>query len=221
MKLNYNVTFDEKFVADELADTLLDKCKILFSNKSTATRSSVIFGDKGLVYVVSYKGNTRKTLVKEWSEFQDLLTIKDKLQRLTGETYNFCAIMKYPDGSAIIKKHRDKEMTKGSQICGISLGATREFKLSPINGVGGSHRLNLTHGSLYCLLPPTNDFWLHEILPSDTKEERYSLTFRNVPSPLKQEELKYCSAILKSGIRKGEKCGSWVCTGELCGRHNK
>lgn len=217
-----NITYDEYFIDQEFADKLLDKCNILFKSKDNR-RSSMILGDKGLVYTVAYQGKSSMTFAKDWSIFPDLLIVKEKLEKITGETYNFCAIMSYPNGSIVIKKHRDKEMVSGSQICGISLGCTRRFQLTPIKSNTDSIILNLNHGSLYCLLPPTNDHWLHEILPDNTEEARYSLTFRNVARPLTSDDIKYCPTLLKTGPKKGTPCGVMIRNQKdnYCGRHNK
>ncbi len=211
----FNVSFDENFIDESLSNLLLEHCHLLFDNQYS--RSTLIFGDEGLVYTTSY------TKALNWSLFPELLIVKQQLETINDEIYNFCAIMCYPNGEAVIKKHRDKEIPPGSQICGLSLGATRQLKLSPIRSSYLPIILNLTHGSLYCLFPPTNDHWLHEILPSDTCEPRYSLTFRNIPNALKVTDLKYCPAIFKTGLRKGQVCGAWIqnSTQNYCKRHFK
>ncbi len=220
---NFNVTFDENFIDAQLADTLLEKCNILFENKSHGRRSSILTGQYGLTYNVTYRGRTSRTPVKNWDTVPELLQVKQRLESISKEHYNFCAIMCYPNGTAVIKKHRDKEIPTGSQICGISLGCTRQFKLSPIHSTDRPALLNLTHGSLYSLQSPTNDHWLHEILPDSSTTPRYSLTFRNIPNPTKITDIKQCSALLKSGPRKGLPCGVDVqnINDTYCGRHNK
>jgi hypothetical protein len=35
------------------------------------------------------------------------------------------------------------------------------------------------------------------------------------------QDIKYCSALLKSGKRKGQPCGKIVYQGEFCGIHQK
>lgn len=202
-----NVTLDEHFIDNKLAELLLNTCHTLFNH--CTRRTTLILGDDGLVY--------DKTPALKW--LPEVLKVKEKLEKLTGQHYNFCAIMCYPNGQAVIKKHRDKEIPSGSEICGLSLGCTRRLKLTPIHG-GQPVIFNLPHGSLYSLLPPTNDYWLHEILPEEINHVRYSLTFRNIPNPLTIQDLIYCPAILKSGKRKGEPCGACV-IGSYCGKHLK
>jgi 2OG-Fe(II) oxygenase superfamily len=139
--------------------------------------------------------------------------------------------MKYPHGDIVIKKHRDKEMTSGTSICGISVGTTRKIRFLPTSYINAKNSegitLNLTHGSLYCMLPPTNDKWTHEILP-ENKEigVRYSLTFRNMDINNMIKEIpkkQLCNAILKTGKRKGQECGTDTYYNKehpfRCGRH--
>jgi hypothetical protein len=219
---NFCVTFDEKFIDKELADVLLDKCNSIFVGESNG-RSTILFGEEGLAYTIKLGKKLNKIPPINWDLFPELLIVKKKLENITGENYNFCAVTSYPNGRAVIQKHRDKEIKSTSQICGISLGVNRRFKLSPMYSYDPPIILNLNHGSLYAILPPTNDHWVHEILPEDTEEARYSLTFRNIDNPLKVDDIKYCKGILKSGPRKGELCGNDISnlTDDYCGRHKK
>jgi len=215
------VYFDDQFIPPLLANSLLDKLNTMHF-KSQKHRSSLMFGDDDLAYRVTYKQNkdaqefkTSYSVATPWCEFPDLLLVKQQLEAFTQETYNFCAVMKYPDGKAIIKRHRDKEMT--SQICGVSLGETRAFQLTFNNQ---QCTLQLNHGSLYCLLPPTNTYWCHEILPSTTPHVRYSLTFRHQENPCHVNDFHFCKALLKTGKRKGQHCGAITLT-NYCKRHGK
>lgn len=212
-----NVLLNDNYITQELADNLLVHCKKIF--KDVTFRLSKLFGDEGLVYKVSYQGKSSYTHTTAWDQFPDLLMAKEQLEKTTGMIYNFCAIMMYANENVVIKKHRDKEIPINAQICGISLGATRRMKLTKIRD-NDEKELVLTHGSLYQLLPPTNDFWLHEILPENYPTDiRFSLTFRNVPNPMREKDIIYCNALLKSGIRKGQTCGCIVFNGNYCGRH--
>lgn len=213
-----NISLDDNYLDPTLADNLLLFCKNLFGNNNIRARK--LFGDAGLIYNVTYQNKTSYSKTTHWSEFPDLILAKEQLEKTTNTIYNFCAIMMYANESVVIKKHRDKEIPINAQISGISLGATRRMKLTKIKGTE-TKELILTHGSLYQLLPPTNDFWLHEILPEEYKTTvRFSLTFRNVPKPMKEKDIIYCNALLKSGKRKNQPCNCIAYTGTLCGRHS-
>ncbi len=139
-------------------------------------RTKVTYGDPGWEYTIQFGDNTAVYKATPWSKLPILLEIKEKLEGLTDVKYNFCVVQRYPHGGVIIKKHRDKEMTPGTTICGVSLGATRTFRLSRRNK---EYDIPLPSGTLYLLRPPTNDYWCHEILTGPTREARISLTFRN------------------------------------------
>jgi hypothetical protein len=220
---NLNISFDQHFIDINLANKLLNQCHYFFKNDDTF-RSSMLFGDAGLIYTVTYKNKLSKYTSTSWDVFPDLLIVKNKIEEITKEHYNFCAIMRYANGNVVIKKHRDKEIPKESQICGLSLGATRQFQLTSIKNVNQTYKLTLNHGSLYCLLPPTNNYWLHEILPDpDCTDVRYSLTFRNINNALTVNDIKYCQAFIKTGPRRGQYCHCNInnLTDIYCGKHKK
>ena len=97
---------------------------------SGSRRTGLTFGDEELVYVVTYHGKTshRKTL--PWSGIQGLEKLKRMVEDVTGQTYNVCAVLKYPNGGIGINPHRDKEMVAGTSICGVSLGAERTISFA-------------------------------------------------------------------------------------------
>jgi hypothetical protein len=217
-----NVELINNFIDNELANILLEKCNCLFTAKDY--RTCHVFGDDDLIYKTTYytnqKSRTTYTETNAWIILPELLIVKEQLEKYTGDIYNFCAIMIYADETVVIKKHRDKEIPSGSTICGISLGATRRMQITHYQD---NKIMELNHASMYRLLAPTNDFCLHEILP-ETKRcgIRYSLTFRSIPNAMSKNDIKYCSASLKSGKRKGEACGKIVYNeSDYCGIHNK
>lgn len=177
-----DVDFYSRFISRKRGNLILSKCDAL-DWQSLKRRSNIIFGNEGLVYSVTfYNSGHPKTLdrhVRPWSDFPELIPIKKRIEKKTGSICNFCAVMRYPDGNIVIKKHRDREMIHGTSIFGLSVGSVRKFKLS--KAFKQDITLNLTHGSLYAIKPPTNDSWFHEILPDpDISEVRYSLTFRTL-----------------------------------------
>jgi hypothetical protein len=232
-----SVGFSQSFLNEKMAGDVFDFCKNLHWKPNSESRmSNITFGEKGLVYVVKFKENTVYRTTIPWENYEIIMSLKKMVEELTGETaphgYNYCVIMKYANNDVIIKPHRDKEMVHGTSICGISVGSTRSLKLTPTyNKYNGSMLCELTHGSLYCLLPPTNDNYLHEILPGGRKNEvRYSLTFRNVAHAPKIIDIPpktisvqgKCPCKLKTGLRKGESCGALIkdgSGGNFCKRH--
>ena len=175
------VTVDPNFLSSEDAQRIFDIIdrQTMFGSvrrNKEKYRTKVIYGDPDLKYTIQFMNNTVVYKTTPWNKLPILLEIKEKLEKLTDVKYNFCVVQRYPHGGVIIKKHRDKEMTPGTTICGVSLGATRTFRLSRRNK---EHDIPLPSGTLYLLQPPTNDYWCHEILTDPTRETRISLTFRN------------------------------------------
>lgn len=230
--LGLAVDFNDSYLSKEKSDEIFEFCDktVNWNPKMENRRSNVTFGETGLIYAVTFQENTVYRKAISWDTYPCILKLKKKVEATTINTapngYNFCAIMRYPSGNVAIKKHRDKEMVHGTSIVGISVGSTRRLQLTPPYEFKKYPTiLHLTHGSIYCLLPPTNDRYVHEILKDTDAGVRYSLTFRNVPNAITSVPLVVkikCDAILKSGLRKGEKCGATVklSNANTCKRHS-
>ncbi len=184
---NLNIDFIYQFLTTENADRLYAALEGSIDWKQTKEgkiynrRLAKIYGDPNLTYDISlsdqqgsYKSLSRETI--PWIE--PLIPIRDMLSSYTKETYNYCVIQRYPDGHSGIKPHRDKELIYGSSICGISLGATRILQMTYFDK---KIDIELSHGSLYILKPPTNDYWAHSIIKDENCHDcRLSLTFRKI-----------------------------------------
>jgi alkylated DNA repair dioxygenase AlkB len=172
----FNVDLYENFLTKKESKFLFE----FFENlnwKKDKKRESKTFGDENLEYVIHWFGKTtvRKAII--WPK--EILEIKSRLEEFAKEKFTVLVVQRYPDGKSRINPHRDKEMTRGTTICGISLGATRTLRLEKGENYAD---LELKTGSLYMLKPPTNDYWSHAILKDDSKDVRISLTFRNYSS---------------------------------------
>lgn len=159
---------------------------------SSVKRVNCTYGDDGLVYEIKFGGYGGRplTIIKRkaipWTE---VLNILNKISTLLtrGVTsypaYNFCVAMCYPTGKIGINHHKDKEMTKGTTICGWSFCSERTLTMGHPKYIDTSNiSINLPPGSMYEFVPPTNDHWTHCIEKDNTKEKRISLTFRNYKS---------------------------------------
>lgn len=140
-------------------------------------RKSVIIGDAGVEYRITYRGATKVTIPRNWSEFPGLEELKQKIAETVRETLTVCVVQYYPSGEVGILPHRDKEMVAGTKICGLSLGQSRQLVL----GRDGypPRKVLLESGSLYVMNDPTNQKWLHSITKDNSTKARISLTFRN------------------------------------------
>lgn len=174
-KLNFD--FYKSIITKEESNNLMSILlkEVKWPRKFTEyKRCGQTYGDEGITYDIHWYGTVthRKTIY--W--LKCLLPIKKLIEDLTEQKYNICFIQYYPNGKVGIKKHRDKEMTPGTTICGLSLGSERCLKLERY---GKEMVFSLPPGSLYVFNPPTNDCYTHCIEQDDTTEPRISLTFRN------------------------------------------
>jgi alkylated DNA repair dioxygenase AlkB len=142
------------------------------------SRTSMLFGDPGLVYRVTYQETTTEREVMPWDTLPAMPELKDLVSKMTGQKYTVCAVQCYPNGRIGIAPHRDKEMVAGTRISGLSIGAERTIQFTRLGHEPVS--LRLPSGSLYVMNPPTNQKWLHSIIrEARVKDKRYSFTFRD------------------------------------------
>ena len=182
-----DIDFYDYFMDEEDSEEIFNilEANMKANNKTFPNkRSNLTYGDPGLVYEINFKkmikGEYKDNIVRRptisWNELPILIEIKECLEKLTKQVYNICVIQRYPNGKIGINPHRDKEMTHGTLICGISLGQERILQMSRYEK---DIDISLPSGSLYILNPPTNDYWSHSILEDKSEGIRYSLTFRN------------------------------------------
>jgi len=144
------------------------------------------FGNEGLVYRIKFGGYGGRPVkwverkAEPWEKVPMLSQLRDIIQTATKSIFTYCVIQYYPCGKVGIKPHRDKEMTPGSVIAGLSLGRRRTLLMSSQGGLLKEMAISLGTGSLYVFNPPTNDFWSHSILTDETQTPRISLTFRTL-----------------------------------------
>ena len=103
-------------------------------------------------------------------------TIQGKIQKVTGQKFNFVLMNRYEDGQQYMGWHRDNERGWSTEIASLSLGAERRFLLDESTA---DERLvvKLEHGSLICF-----DGSMKHCLPK-TKSDlgfRINLTFRAI-----------------------------------------
>jgi len=115
--------------------------------------------------------------------------VYEKLQQLdadiTPENYT-CLCTLYKDGSVGIPMHNDSEpsIVEDSQIYTVSIGATRNLRISSTVGPFVEHNIPLEHGSLYVMSRADQDNWRHGIdRDIAVRNPRISLTFRKLKQP--------------------------------------
>lgn len=159
----------------------------VFGKQYNIARKQVAYGEPSTFY--TFAGVTVNAI--DWSSKDDIIckvirNIRRQVQLLTGKTFNFVLINRYADGEDRIGAHRDDEKELGDNpiIVGVSFGASRDVVFAPYKFVPEKlerFSINLAHGSVFIMYPPTNIHWTHEI-PKRAKvnSPRISLTFRNM-----------------------------------------
>lgn len=171
-----DVDYYSKLLTHYLSQIWYNYLHNLFSQQKK--RTSLLFGDTGLIYKVTYQDLETRRLAMPWSNLPALHELKALVEKVTNQIYTVCIVQYYPTGRIGIFPHRDREMVPGTRIAGLSLGAKRTITFSRDNH--NSTKIELEPGSLYVMKGSTNDRWAHSIVKDLTiKEGRISLTFRN------------------------------------------
>ncbi|XP_027890367.1 DNA oxidative demethylase ALKBH2 [Xiphophorus couchianus] len=156
----------------------------VFGKVYNIPRKQATYGNAGLAY--TYSGVRR--LASPWTP--TLEYIRNAVTDTTGQKFNFVLINRYKDGQDHMGEHRDdeKELDPSCPIASVSLGAARDFVFRHRDARGKRSsrqidpvKLELAHGSLLLMNPPTNTFWYHS-LPVRKKvlSPRINLTFRRI-----------------------------------------
>lgn len=149
---------------------------VIFGREVTTKRRVSWYGSEAYCYIYS---NAEK-VARPWTP--SLISLKNKLEFLTQESYNACLLNFYDDGSQGMGWHSDDEsmMTANATIASISLGAERKFNFRH-KKTQETVSILLEHGSLLLMKGEVQTYWKHN-LPVSKKvwEPRINLTFRQV-----------------------------------------
>ncbi|XP_038146000.1 DNA oxidative demethylase ALKBH2 [Cyprinodon tularosa] len=162
----------------------------IFGQVYDIPRKQATYGNAGLTY--TYSGVKR--LACPWTP--TLEYIRNAVTDATGQSFNFVLINRYKDGRDHMGEHRDdeKELDPSCPIASVSLGAARDFIFRHRDARGKQSsrqidpvKLELAHGSLLLMNPPTNTYWYHS-LPVRKKvlSPRINLTFRRILVDIKK-----------------------------------
>jgi alkylated DNA repair dioxygenase AlkB len=140
-------------------------------------------GDPGCHY--RYSGLLETPL--PWSE--PLLNLRRQVEAHLGVAFNSLLLNRYRHGQDRMGWHADDEpeLAPNHPIASLSLGATRTLRFRPRPGGPGGEPfgMELHHGDLLVMHPPTQIHWHHALPPRQrVREERLNLTFRLISPPL-------------------------------------
>ena len=163
--------------------------KLLLQNIAWEHDQAVIFGKKIITkpkvawyaenpYPNRYTGTEKIALA--WTE--ELIAIKQAMEKVSGETYNSCLLNLYHTGEEGMAWHSDdeKELALDSAIASVSLGAERKFALKH-KETKEKVEVWLEHGSLLVMKGATQTNWVHRLPPTKKiHDPRVNLTFRKM-----------------------------------------
>ena len=153
----------------------------LYGRRHLLPRLTCWMADPGCGYRYSGLSN----VIEPWSPATAELRLA--LEQLTGWRFNSLLLNRYRDGRDAMGWHADDEpeLDPAAPIASLSLGAARDFRLRPrprpASAPGKPFNLELAHGDLLLMEPPTQLWWQHA-LPRRLRlqQERLNLTFRVV-----------------------------------------
>jgi alkylated DNA repair dioxygenase AlkB len=126
----------------------------------------------------TYSGATKVSLPFT----NELSKIKNKIEKLSNETFNSCLANLYHDGHESMGWHADNEteIVKNSAIASVSFGAERYFHLKH-KSTKELLKFKLETGSLLIMKGTIQENWLHS-MPKSMKivSPRINLTFRKM-----------------------------------------
>ena len=146
---------------------------MMYGKKIAVPREESLFGDD---YRYEYRGSVIQA--KPWPDF--LLETRNRIQALSGLTFNFAVGNRYVTGKDSIGWHSDSfpQIGKSPAIASLSLGSTRRFKLRH-NESGQVVDYDLESGTLLIMLPGCQEDWQHAVLKTSRPVgERINWTFR-------------------------------------------
>jgi len=176
----------EKVIADEeveqLFESLLNNIHwenervVMFGKEIITKRKVAFYSDPS----ISYRYASKTKIGLPWTS--TLLTIKNRVESITKESYNACLLNLYHNGEESMGWHSDneKEIIANSSIASLSLGANRKFSFK--------HKLSketvsieLENGSLLEMKGSVQVHWWHALIKSKkVTDARINLTFRQM-----------------------------------------
>lgn len=149
---------------------------MIYGKRIVTQRKTAWYGEEEYEY--TYSKMTKKARL--W--IPELLPVKQKVEEVTGLTFNSCLLNLYQSGEEGMSWHSDAEAELGKYpaIASVSLGVQRKFVLKH-KASAEKIELQLEPGSLLLMAGETQQHWQHSLPKTKkVKEPRINLTFRNI-----------------------------------------
>ncbi len=147
--------------------------EIMYDREVVTPRLSAWYGDAGK------EGIKFKT--QQW--LPELLKLKEKIERFSGERFQCVLLNYYRDGNDSVAWHADRDTLPGlkTAIASLSIGQERMFDFRHKQDHTKKHAILLQHGSLLLMQPDLQKDWEHRIAKSNIPmRARINMTFRKV-----------------------------------------
>ncbi|UZR98817.1 alpha-ketoglutarate-dependent dioxygenase AlkB family protein [Chondrinema litorale] len=169
---------DAQYYLEQLLNTVPWKNDeaIIFGKHIVTKRKVAWYGNENYEY--TYSNTTKQALV--WTK--ELLELKQKVEKITGDTFNSCLLNLYHNGEEGMAWHSDDEKSLGENttIASLSLGAERKFSFKH-KETKKSISVVLEQGSLLVMKDSTQTNWWHRLPKTKKiKKPRINLTFRTI-----------------------------------------
>ncbi|MDG1810402.1 MAG: alpha-ketoglutarate-dependent dioxygenase AlkB [Polaribacter sp.] len=149
---------------------------VIFGKKITTKRKVAWYGNENYEY--NYSNVTKHALL--WTD--ELLALKEIVERESNATYNSCLLNLYHSGEEGMAWHSDGEkmLKKNGEIASLTLGVSRKFSFKH-KATKQKIDIVLERGSLLVMKDTTQTNWLHRLPPTKlVKTPRINLTFRTI-----------------------------------------
>lgn len=149
---------------------------VIFGKLIVTRRMVAWYGSSNFNY--TYSNVVKRAL--PWTE--ELLALKNIVEKHTEETFNSCLLNLYHDGSEAMSWHSDdeKDLRPNGAIASLSFGAERKFSFRHKQS-RQTLSLSLEHGALLVMQGTTQAHWQHSLPKSRTvTAARINLTFRTI-----------------------------------------
>ena len=176
----------DKIIGDEQVKQLYDALfnnihwenerVIMFGKEIITKRKVAFFSDPS----ISYRYASKTKIGLPWTS--TLITIKNRIESITKESYNACLLNLYHNGEESMGWHSDneKEIITNSSIASLSLGANRKFSFKH-KVSKETVSIELEDGSLLEMKGSVQAHWWHALLKSKkVTDARINLTFRQM-----------------------------------------
>lgn len=189
-----NVEINDSFLSADKATAYFQKLlkEITFKSEVYTFSGATVESKRKVSYhsAFAYSYSNQSYQGKEWTD--TLLEIKEQVEKATGQEFNAVLCNYYPDGSAGMGWHSDKERELGGDpvIASLSFGEKRRFafRLRPdVAGVKNPKKIceyTLGHGTLLVMKEGTQPKFEHSLIKDlSATGQRMNLTFRKVIRP--------------------------------------